>query len=193
MKITNTPLKGLIVLEPEVFTDDRGYFLEIFHQKRFLEAGIDSKFVQENHSRSSKGVTRGLHYQIRNPQAQLVTVIRGRIFDVGVDLRKASPTFGDWYGVELHENGPRQIYMAPGFAHGFCVLSDWADLHYKVTEFYNPHDESGLIWDDPTVGINWPTIERSVSSRDLKFSKLSEKTNSDLPQFLNHDFLNRIH
>ena len=131
------------MLEPRCFRDERGFFLESFQQARYREAGIADAFVQDNLSRSSKGVLRGLHFQVRRPQAQIVTVVRGRIFDAVVDLRRNSATFGRWFGTELSDDGPRQIYMAPGFAHGFCVLSDIADLHYKVSSLYDAEDESG--------------------------------------------------
>jgi dTDP-4-dehydrorhamnose 3,5-epimerase len=186
MIINTTPLNGLLVIEPKCFQDERGFFLETYQSQRYHEAGIVDIFVQDNQSRSIKGVLRGMHFQVKSPQAQIVTVMRGRVFDVGVDLRPASPTFGKWFGVELHDTGPRQIYMAPGFAHGFCVLSDWADLHYKVSRNYDAHDEGGLHWGDLDVGIQWPLGNPAVTPRDASFPKLKELTASKLP----HDSIN---
>jgi dTDP-4-dehydrorhamnose 3,5-epimerase len=181
MIIKSTPLNGLLVIELPCFQDDRGFFLETYQTARYREAGIIDTFVQDNQSRSEKGVLRGMHFQVKRPQAQIVTVIRGRVFDVGVDLRPTSPTFGQWFGVELHDAGPRQIYMAPGFAHGFCVLSDWADLHYKVSLNYDAHDEGGLYWNDPDVGIQWPISNPVVTPRDLSYPKLKELMSIQLP------------
>ncbi len=181
MIINTTPLNGLLVIEPKCFQDERGFFLETYQSQRYHEAGIVDTFVQDNQSRSIKGVLRGMHFQVKRPQAQLVTVMRGRVFDVGVDLRPASPNFGKWFGIELHDAGPRQIYMAPGFAHGFCVLSDWADLHYKVSRNYDAHDEGGLHWGDPDVGIQWPLGDPAVTARDVSFPRLKELTASKLP------------
>jgi dTDP-4-dehydrorhamnose 3,5-epimerase len=188
MIIKSTPLKGLLVIEPLCFQDTRGFFLETYQIARYNEAGIVDTFVQENQSRSVKGVLRGMHFQVKRPQAQIVTVMRGRVFDVGVDLRPASPTFGQWFGVELHDAGPRQIYMAPGFAHGFCVLSDWADLHYKVSLNYDAHDEGGLHWNDFDVGIQWPLSKPAVTARDASYPKLKELTSTQLPHDPNNNF-----
>jgi len=176
-----TPLKGLLVIEPRCFQDERGFFLETYQGDRYREAGILEEFKQDNQSRSIKGVLRGMHYQVKRPQAQIVTVMRGRIFDVGVDLRPASATFGQWYGLELSDAGPRQIYMAPGFAHGFCVLSDWADLHYKVSRSYDANDEGGLLWNDPDVGVQWPLDEPSVALRDSTYPRLINLSQEKLP------------
>jgi dTDP-4-dehydrorhamnose 3,5-epimerase len=181
MNIQATPLDGLLIIEPSCFQDERGFFLEAYQMQRYQEAGIVDTFVQDNQSRSTQGVLRGMHFQVKRPQAQIVTVMRGRIFDVGVDLRPASPTFGKWYGIALNDVGPRQIYMAPGFAHGFCVLSDWADLHYKVSRNYDAEDEGGLYWDDPDVGIQWPLDDPIVAARDTSYPKLKELTASKLP------------
>lgn len=174
MKVTKTSLNGLLVIEPDVFQDERGFFLETYQSERYKAVGITEDFVQDNHSRSSKGVLRGMHFQVKHPHAQIVTVLRGCIFDVCVDLRKASPAYGQWFGIELKDSGSKQIYHAPGFAHGFCVLSDWADLHYKVSGEYDPSDESGLIWNDPEVGIKWPKIDYVISPRDLGFARFKE-------------------
>ena len=174
MKFIKTPLEGLMLIEPDCYRDERGFFLESYQDQRYEDAGILDQFVQENHSRSTKGVLRGMHFQLNKPQAQIVTVIRGRIFDVCVDLRHKSPTFSKWYGAELSDNATRQIYMAPGFAHGFCVLSEYADLHYKVSQFYDPEDEGGLHWNDSTVGIKWPILNPDVSTRDQDFPYLND-------------------
>ncbi len=181
MKIKETGLPGLLVIEPRYFRDERGYFLETFAKPRYRDAGIADDFVQENHSRSNKGILRGLHFQVRYPQAQLVTVMRGRIFDVGVDLRRGSSTFGRWFGAELSDEGPCQLYMAPGFAHGFCVLSDTADLHYMVSRLYDHGDEGGLLWNDPDIGIRWPIDAPSVSPRDGAYPALRELGPERLP------------
>lgn len=172
MKVVVQPFAGVMVLEPDRFEDARGFFLESFEQDRYRALGIAEDFVQDNHSRSKKNVLRGLHFTRNKPQAQIVTVIHGRIFDVVVDIRKDSPTFGKWYGTELSDEGPNQIYMAHGFAHGFCVLSDWADLHYKVSQCYDPSDEGGLIWNDNEVKIDWPVKEPRMSERDMGYQKL---------------------
>lgn len=181
MKITTTALEGFLLIEPRCFKDERGFFLEAYQEERYRKVGIEDVFVQDNQSRSIKGVLRGMHFQVQRPQAQIVTVMRGRIFDVGVDLRSTSPTFGKWYGIELSDVGPRQIYMAPGFAHGFCVLSDWADLHYKVSRKYDEEDEGGLLWCDPDVGIHWPLPEPVITSRDASYSRLRDLSLERLP------------
>jgi len=174
IKAKKTPLEGFLILELETFKDDRGFFLETFQEKRYKEAGIKDKFVQDNQSRSSKGVLRGIHFQVKRPQAQIVTVMRGSIFDVGVDLRQNSSTFGQWHGVELSDIGQRQVYMAPGIAHGFCVLSDLADLHYKVSRFYDSDDECGMLWNDSEVNIDWPSINPLIHQRDATYQSLSQ-------------------
>ena len=174
IKAKKTPLEGFLILELETFKDDRGFFLETFQEKSYKEAGIKDKFVQDNQSRSSKGVLRGIHFQVKRPQAQIVTVMRGCIFDVGVDLRQNSSTFGQWYGVELSDIGQRQVYMAPGIAHGFCVLSDLADLHYKVSRFYDSDDECGMLWNDSEVNIDWPSINPLIHQRDATYQSLSQ-------------------
>ena len=178
IKVKKTSLEGFLIIELETFKDDRGFFLETFQEKNYKEAGIMDKFVQDNQSRSSKGVLRGMHFQVKRPQAQIVTVMRGCIFDVGVDLRQNSSTFGQWYGVELSDVGQRQVYMAPGIAHGFCVLSDLADLHYKVSRFYDPDDECGMIWNDSEVNIEWPSITPLIHQRDTTYQSLSQLIDS---------------
>lgn len=182
IRVEKTSLDGLLLIELRCFSDDRGFFLESFQTEQYRAAGIADKFVQDNHSRSAKGVLRGMHYTVKHPQAQIVTVMRGRIFDAVVDLRPASSSFGRWAGFELSDAGPRrQIYMAPGFAHGFLVLSEYADLHYKVSRFYDPSDEGGLRWNDPDVGIRWPIDAPRVSGRDAAYPALRELDASRLP------------
>ena len=157
MNVIQTAIPDLLILEPKVFGDARGFFMESFNAKAFQAAtGLDVNFVQDNHSRSAKGVLRGLHYQIQQAQGKLVRVTRGSVFDVAVDLRKSSPTFGQWVGVELSEENNRQFWVPPGFAHGFLVTSDSADFLYKTTDYYAPQFERSLAWNDPTVGVEWP-------------------------------------
>ena len=157
--VTRAPIEGLYVIEPAVHGDSRGYFVETYNQNDMHEFGLDMVFVQDNQSMSTKGVLRGLHYQKQYPQGKLVRVIRGSVFDVAVDLRSGSPTFGQWYGVELSAENFRQFYISPGFAHGFLVLSDAAEFCYKCTDFYHPGDEGGLAWNDPDIGIAWPGVQ----------------------------------
>ena len=178
IKVKKTSLEGFLIVEVETFKDDRGFFLETFQDKSYKKAGITDKFVQDNQSRSCKGVLRGMHFQVKRPQAQIVTVMRGCIFDVGVDLRQNSSTFGQWYGVELSDVGQRQVYMAPGIAHGYCVLSDLADLHYKVSRFYDPDDECGMVWNDSEVNIDWPSITPLIHQRDATYQSLSQLIDS---------------
>jgi dTDP-4-dehydrorhamnose 3,5-epimerase len=174
MKVLQEPFQGVKILAPECYKDARGFFLETFQKERYAEVGITEEFVQDNHSRSEKNVLRGLHFTRKKPQSQIVTVIRGKIFDVVVDIRKESPTFGRWFGTELSDKGHRQIYMPHGFAHGFCVLSDWADLHYKVSQIYDPTDEDGIVWNDHKLKIDWPTKNPNISKRDLAHQKLED-------------------
>jgi dTDP-4-dehydrorhamnose 3,5-epimerase len=182
MRVVETELNGVLIIEPRCFRDDRGFFLESFQLPRYSEAGIIDEFVQDNHSRSVRGVLRGLHFTIKHPQAQIVTVMRGRIFDVVVDLRKSSATFGHWFGIELSDEGPRQLYMAPGFAHGFCVLSEFTDLHYKISHLYDGADEGGLIWNDADLAIRWPIANPIVSARDSAYPTLRQLDCPRLPQ-----------
>ena len=158
IQVTKCPIEGLYIIEPKVHGDSRGYFMETYNQNDMREAGLDMVFVQDNQSMSVKGVLRGLHYQINYPQGKLVRVIKGRVFDVAVDLRPGSETYGQWYGVELTEENKKQFYISEGFAHGFLVLSDTAEFCYKVTDFYHPGDEGGLAWNDPAIGIEWPDL-----------------------------------
>ena len=163
IKVTKAPIDGLYIIEPTVHGDSRGYFMETYNQKDMEEAGLNMTFVQDNESMSRKGVLRGLHYQKQYPQGKLVRVIEGEVFDVAVDLRKDSPTFGQWYGAVLSDENKKQFYISPGFAHGFLVLSDVARFCYKCTDFYHPGDEGGLAWNDPEIGIKWPKLVGSYS------------------------------
>jgi dTDP-4-dehydrorhamnose 3,5-epimerase len=181
VKVQETNLKGLLLVEPDCFRDERGHFFESFQRERYAGASIADDFVQDNLSRSTRGVLRGLHFQVAHPQAQIVTVVRGRIFDVAVDLRTGSATFGRWFGTELSEETSRQLYMPPGFAHGFYVLSEVADLHYKVSRFFDPADEGGLRWNDPDLGIEWPTENPLLSPRDADYPRLFEIPRERLP------------
>jgi len=176
LKVTPTSIPSVLIIEPKVFGDDRGFFFESFNQRAFNRAtGLDVNFVQDNHSRSSKGVLRGLHYQIQQPQGKLVRVVRGSVFDVTVDLRKSSPTFGQWVGVELTEDNHRQLWVPPGFAHGFYVLSDSADFLYKTTDYYAPEFECSLIWNDPAIGIEWPlNTQPIISIKDAQGKTLAD-------------------
>lgn len=169
MKVTLTALPDVLVIEPKVFGDSRGFFLESFNQKAFNEAtGLTTNFVQDNHSRSSKGVLRGLHYQVQSPQGKLVRAATGSVFDVVVDLRRQSKTFGNWIGLELSELNNKQLWVPPGFAHGFLVLSETADVLYKTTDYYAPHDERCISWNDPTLDISWPCSSALIlSSQDM--------------------------
>ena len=158
IKVTKAPIEGLYVIEPTVHGDDRGYFVETYNLNDMKEAGLNMVFVQDNQSMSKKGVLRGLHFQKEYPQGKLVRVIEGAVFDVAVDMRKGSETYGQWFGVELTEENNKQFYISEGFAHGFLVLSDKARFCYKVTDFYHPGDEGGLAWNDPAIGIKWPQV-----------------------------------
>lgn len=168
MKVTPTTIPDVLLIEPKVFGDARGFFFESFNQKAFNEAtGLDVNFVQDNHSRSAKGVLRGLHYQVQQPQGKLVRVVRGAVFDVAVDIRKGSPTFGKWFGTELSEDNHRQLWVPAGLAHGFLVLSESADFLYKTTDYYAPAHERCIRWDDPTLAIEWPRANPPlVSAKD---------------------------
>ena len=178
-KITVTPcdIEGLYVIEPTVFKDERGYFVETYNQNDMKEAGLDMVFVQDNQSASKKGGLRGLHFQINHPQDKLVRVIRGEVYDVAVDLREGSRTFGQWYGVLLSEENKKQFFIPKGFAHGFLVLSEHAEFVYKCSDFYHPNDEGGLIWNDPDIGVEWPIpdgMELSFSDKDTKWGSFKE-------------------
>ena len=173
MKISHSKLKGCVIIEPRVFGDDRGFFLETFQAVRYKqEAGIDLPFVQDNHSRSARGVLRGLHFQKTKPQGKLVRVVRGEVYDVAVDIRKGSATFGQWKGVILSEDNKKQFWVPPGFAHGFVVLSATADFEYKCTDYYNPSDEGSILWSDPDLDIPWPIANPVLSTKDESAKRL---------------------
>ena len=179
IKVTKCPIEGLYVIEPSVHGDARGYFMETYNQNDMHEAGLDMVFVQDNQSMSVKGVLRGLHFQKEYPQGKLVRVIKGCVFDVAVDLREGSSTYGQWYGVELSEENKKQFYISEGFAHGFLVLSDVAEFVYKCDDFYHPNDEGGLLWSDPEIGVEWPIPEGEVpnlSEKDKKWGGIREYT-----------------
>jgi dTDP-4-dehydrorhamnose 3,5-epimerase len=174
---TKTSIDGVIIIEPTVFGDERGYFMETYQKEEFKQLGLDVDFVQDNQSSSHKGVLRGLHFQYTQPQGKLVRVISGEVFDVAVDLRKDSPTYGKWEGVTLSADNKKQFYIPPGFAHGFVVLSDSAEFTYKCTDYYKADDEGGIQWDDPEIGINWPIDdidEIILSEKDKKWKPLSQ-------------------
>ncbi len=176
MNIISTSLEGLLIIEPKVFEDERGYFLETHHQNRFQIAGVNCIFVQDNLSFSKKGILRGLHFQITQPQAKLVQAVTGKIFDVVVDIRPASATFGKWSGVFLSEENKRRLFIPEGFAHGFCVLSESAHVAYKCSDYYNPQDEGGILWSDTAIGIEWPIKDPTLSEKDRQFPCLSDLT-----------------
>ena len=173
-RIVEEPMKGLYVIEARVFKDNRGFFMESYNEEEFKKIGLDMNFVQDNHSRSTKGVLRGLHFQLKKPQGKLVRVIRGKVFDVAVDLRKNSPTYKRWFGIELSDENMLMMYIPEGFAHGFLALED-SDFFYKVTEFYHPEYDGGIKWDDPEIGIKWPVAkDLIISEKDKKLPYLSE-------------------
>lgn len=166
MKVIETGLPGVLIIEPKAFGDHRGFFLETFQVERYRDIGIQLPFVQDNHSRSCRGVLRGLHFQRTRPQGKLVSVSRGAVYDVAVDINPSSPTCGQFVGVELTDENHRQLWVPPGYAHGFCVLSDIADFQYKCTDYYQPADEGGLLWNDPDVQIPWPLDDPQLSQKD---------------------------
>lgn len=181
MKITESPLPGVFVLEPKAFGDARGFFVETFRESLLVEHGVASHFVQDNHSRSRRGILRGLHYQLEQPQGKLVRVTRGRVFDVAVDIRRGSPNFGQWFGLELDDVNHRMLYVPPRFAHGFLVLSDEADFVYKCTDYYHPASERGVLWNDLGIGIQWPDAGAAplLSGKDAVLPGLAD--HPDLP------------
>lgn len=183
MHFTETDLPEVIVVEPAVFGDDRGFFMEVYHEGKFREGGIREAFVQDNHSRSMRGVLRGLHYQLPNPQGKLVRVIAGSVFDVAVDIRRGSPSFGKWTGVELSAENRKQLWIPAGFAHGFCVTSESADVVYKCTTLYDGPNDRGIRWDDPEIGIQWPVKDPILSPKDAVAPRLREAT--VLPEYAN--------
>jgi len=182
MKVVPTPLDEVLLIEPRIFRDERGFFLETFNAGHLSGTALDAAFVQDNHSRSTAGVVRGLHYQLNNPQGKLVHVARGRIFDVAVDIRRGSPSFGKWTGVELNDENLASLWIPPGFAHGFCVLSETADVIYKCTVLYDQADDRGVAWNDPAIGIDWPGSGHVVSEKDALWRGLSDDR-VDLPVY----------
>lgn len=183
MNVLETKLPGVLIIEPDVFGDARGYFMETWQQARYAQAGLPGNFIQDNLSFSTRGVLRGLHFQNPNAQGKLVFVLHGEVFDVAVDIRAGSPTFGQWVGVTLSSENKRQLYIPEGFAHGFCVISETAIFAYKCTDFYNPAAEGGIIWNDPDIGIDWP-IERPVlSQKDSVYPRLKNIPREHLPRY----------
>jgi dTDP-4-dehydrorhamnose 3,5-epimerase len=176
-------LSEIVIIEPDVFRDDRGHFLESYQEQRYLEHGIPARFVQDNISYSKQGVLRGLHYQLGRPQAKIISCIHGEVFDVAVDIRRGSPSFGQWAGVTLSDSNCRQIYIPEGFAHGFCAESDMAMVLYKCTDFYVPEEERGIRWDDPSLDIDWPITKPILSPKDQAYSILQNVPLEDLPIF----------
>ena len=174
IKLSRTPLEGVVVIEPKVFSDERGSFSEVFSARDFSAVGLPEQFVQDNHSQSSKGVLRGLHYQYPQWQGKLVRVVFGKVFDVAVDIRYLSPTFGKWFGLELSSENHKQLYVPPGFAHGFCTLSARAELTYKCTTFFEPSDDAAILWNDSDIGIDWPVSNPLLSPKDSSAPPLSE-------------------
>ncbi|MFY2557692.1 dTDP-4-dehydrorhamnose 3,5-epimerase [Corallococcus terminator] len=174
MKVTPLEIPELLLVEPKVFGDDRGFFMELFHAKRYADAGIPGPFVQDNYSRSARGTLRGLHFQEPQGQGKLVQVFVGSVYDVAVDVRRGSPTFGQWVALELSAENRRQLWIPPGFAHGFCVTSDTADFHYKCTTLYAPETERCVAWDDPDLAIPWPVSEPVMSPKDLRAPRLKD-------------------
>ena len=181
MNIIKTKLSGVLQIEPQVFGDARGFFLETYSEQRYRKSGVDYDFVQDNQSRSSQGVLRGLHYQLKHPQGKLVRVVRGSVFDVAVDIRVGSPTFGQAAWTILSDQNHYQFYVPPGFAHGFCVISDFADFEYKCTDYYYPEDEGSLLWNDPQLDIPWPVVNPELSDKDKKALCLSDIPKNQLP------------
>jgi dTDP-4-dehydrorhamnose 3,5-epimerase len=172
VKVSATKLPGVLIIDPTIFRDERGFFLETYHAARYAEAGIDAVFVQDNHSRSVRHTLRGMHFQRTKPQGKLVRAVEGEIYDVAADIDPASPTFGQWVAVTLSAENFRQFYVPPGYAHGFCVVSEFAQVEYKCTDFYDGGDEAGVMWNDPELGIQWPTSQPVLSQRDLGHPRL---------------------
>jgi dTDP-4-dehydrorhamnose 3,5-epimerase len=183
LKFTEKSLPGVLLVEPTVFEDGRGFFMETFHLQKYAEIGIPGPFRQDNHSHSRRGTLRGLHYQLKNPQGKLVYVVKGEIFDVAVDIRRGSPAFGKWSGELLSEKNKRQLYVPEGFAHGFCVLSETADVIYKCTDLYAPGDEYGVFWADDTIDIDWPMKDPVLSEKDSKNPVLKDIEEAHLPAY----------
>ena len=185
MNVIETALPGVLLLEPRVFGDARGFFLETWQAERYQQAGLPARFVQDNQSRSRRGVLRGLHYQLVQPQGKLVWVTRGAVFDVAVDVRRGSPTFSHWCGYQLDDANHHQLYIPPGFAHGFCVVSEEADFFYKCTDYYHPHSEQGIAWNDPAISIDWPlpAADVALSTKDQANPRLAAQDPAKLPTY----------
>jgi len=183
MNIKETKLSGVLILEPKVFTDGRGYFLETWNSTRYEQAGIPGSFVQDNISFSKKGILRGLHFQQPQSQGKLIQVLSGEVVDVVVDIRVGSPTYGQWLSEVFSESNHRQMYVPPGFAHGYCATSETALFSYKCTDFYNPATEQGIIWNDPDIGIKWPIAQPALSTKDAVYPRLKDLRPENLPQF----------
>ena len=183
IKTIKTTLPGVLVFEPEVFGDSRGFFMEMYHENKYREAGLMRRFVQDNFSHSSRGILRGLHYQLKHPQGKLVCVLKGEVLDVAVDIRVGSPTFGQWFAELLSGTNRRQIFIPEGFAHGFCVLSESADFMYKCTDFYHPEDDRGVNWADKTINIDWPEKNPLLSDKDSRLPFLSDIPEEFLPAY----------
>ena len=186
MNVVPTALPGVLVIEPRLFEDRRGFFFESYHAGRYAVAGLPERFVQDNHSRSVPGTLRGLHYQLLRPQGKLVRVVRGSVFDVAVDVRRGSPTFSRWVGVELSAANKRQLYIPPGFAHGYCVPTEESELEYKCSDYFVPQDDRGVAWNDPTIAIEWPVKSPLVSEKDKALAPLAGDR-TDLPVYENRD------
>ena len=182
MKVIETALPGVLVIEPQVFGDARGFFYESYNEARFRDAGIDARFVQSNVSRSAKGVLRGLHYQWPHPQGKFVSVLEGEVFDVAGDIRRGSPHFGQWFGAMLTAENKRHMWIPEGFAHGFCVVSDYATFSYQCTALYDAKADAGVLWNDPAIGIDWPIAEPQLSDKDLKAPLLKDVPEHRLPE-----------
>jgi len=177
MKFTPTAIPEVILIEPRIFGDSRGFFMETYQREKFVKGGIDFDFVQDNHSRSIQGTLRGLHYQVKHAQGKIVRVVAGEVFDVAVDLRRSSPTFGKWVGYNLSAENKHQLWVPPGFGHGFYTISDWAEVVYKATDYYSPADERSILWNDPDININWPALSREkliISQKDAQGATLKQ-------------------
>jgi len=183
LQCEKTPLPGVLILQPDRFGDERGFFMETFHREKYRPLGMDRDFVQDNFSHSCRGTLRGLHFQLRRPQAKLVMVLAGEVFDVAVDIRRGSPTFGKWFGLILSGGNLKQMFIPEGFAHGFCVMSEQADFMYKCTDFYDADDDRGILWSDPGIGIKWPERSPLLSAKDIRLPRLAEIAPDGLPSF----------
>ena len=183
LSVTSFPVQGVRMIHPVCHGDQRGYFIETYHGRRYAEQGLAETFVQDNHSRSGRGTLRGLHFQLYHPQAKLVLVTQGTIWDVAVDIRRGSPTFGKWVGEELSDENHAQLFIPQGFAHGFCVLSETADIWYKCTDYYDPADDRGLLWSDPDLAIPWPVLNPLISGKDTRQPRLCDVAADQLPVY----------